>query len=95
MEPASFLSSYKKFSGVFACRFASKRKENIMSQSTHDRAAELHNLAAHAHAVAAESHGKADHPTAHELSRQAHELSQKAYKYSGQLAEEAEKSANK
>jgi hypothetical protein len=70
-------------------------KENVMSQSTHDRAAELHNLAAHAHAVAAEAHGKADHPTAHELSRQAHEHSQNAYKYSAQLAEEAEKSTKK
>ncbi len=63
-----------------------------MSQSTHDRGAELHNLAAHAHA-AAEAHGKADHLTAHELSRKAHELSQNAHQHSGQIAEEAEKSA--
>jgi hypothetical protein len=66
-------------------------KENIMTRSTHDRAAELHNLAAHAHEAAAESHGKADHLTAHELSRQALERSLNAYRHSEQLVEEAEK----
>jgi hypothetical protein len=85
----------EKHSGDFACRFASKRQENVMSQSTHDRAAELHNLAAHAHAQAAESHGSADHLTAHELSRQAHEHSLNAIKLSEQLVKEAEKSAKK
>ena len=57
-----------------------------MSQSTHDRAAELHNLAAHAHVSAAVAHGKEDHLTAHELSENAH-------KHTTQLAEEADKSA--
>jgi hypothetical protein len=93
MEPACFPPSSKKHSSVFTCRFASKLKEDVMSQSTHDRAAELHNLAAHAHATAAEAHGKGDHLTANELSRQAHEYSLNAYQYSGQIAGETEKSA--
>jgi hypothetical protein len=64
-------------------------KENMMPQSTHDRAAELHNLAAHAHIAAASTHDKADHLTAHELSKNAHELSVSAQRYSERLAEEA------
>ena len=63
-----------------------------MTQSNHNRAAELHNLAAHAHAVAAEAHGKADHLTAHESSRKALELSLSAHKHSEQLFEETKKS---
>jgi hypothetical protein len=66
-------------------------KENIMPQSTHDRASELHNLAAHAHTAAAEAHGKADYRAAHEFSRQALEHSTNAYKCSEQLFKEAEK----
>ena len=66
-----------------------------MSQSTHDRAAELHNLAAHTHTAAAESHGKADHLTAHEFSRKDLEHSLGAYRHSEQLVEEAEKAAKK
>ena len=66
-------------------------QEYPMSQSTHDRAAELHNLAAHAHATAAAAHGKADHLTAHELSKQAHELSENAHRHTMQLVAEAEK----
>jgi len=46
-----------------------------MTQSSHDRAAELHNLAAHAHAAAAVAHQKGDHMTAHELSKKALEKS--------------------
>jgi hypothetical protein len=46
-----------------------------MTQSSHDRAAELHNLAAHAHAAAAVAHQKGDHMTAHELSKKAQEKS--------------------
>jgi hypothetical protein len=46
-----------------------------MTQSSHDRAAELHNLAAHAHAAAAVAHLKGDHMTAHELSKKAQEKS--------------------
>jgi hypothetical protein len=68
-------------------------QEKPMSQSTHDRAAELHNLAAHAHASAAAAHGKADHLTAHELSKQARELSENAHRHTMQLAAEAENSA--
>jgi len=45
-----------------------------MSQSPHNRVAELHNLAAHAHTAAAVAHGKGDHLTAHELSKQAMEV---------------------
>jgi hypothetical protein len=60
-------------------------KENIMSQSSHDQAAELHNLASHAHAAAAVAHAKADQRTAHELSKQAFELSRNALKHSEQL----------
>jgi L-aminopeptidase/D-esterase-like protein len=86
-----FMRASTNLSGDFALRFASNRKENIMPQSTHERAAELHNLAAHAHAAAAESHGKADHLTAHELSQQALEHSQNAHRQSQQLFEEAEK----
>ena len=56
-----------------------------MTQSSHDRAAELHNLASHAHTVAAVAHGKADHLTDHELSKQADELSRNALKHSEQL----------
>jgi hypothetical protein len=64
-----------------------------MSQSTHDRAAELHNLAEHAHAAAADAHGKGDHLTAHELSKRALELSMNAYKHSEQWVEEAKETA--
>ncbi len=60
--------------------------ENTMSQSPHDRLAELHNLAAHAHAAAAVAHGKGDHLTAHELTLQAHEHSTNARKLSEELA---------
>lgn len=56
-----------------------------MTQSSHDRAAELHNLASHAHAVATVAQGKSDHRTAHELSQQADELSRNALKHSEQL----------
>ena len=52
-----------------------------MTQSSHDRAAELHNLAAHAHATAAAAHNKGDHLTAHELSKQAYELSMNAHRF--------------
>ena len=55
--------------------------EDIMTQSTHNRVAELHNLAAHAHAAAAAAHNKADQLTAHELSKQAHELSMNAHRF--------------
>jgi hypothetical protein len=68
-------------------------KENMMPQSTHDRAAELHNLAEHAHAVTAVAHGKEDHLTAHELSTKANEQSQNAHRLSVELAAEREKSA--
>jgi hypothetical protein len=63
-------------------------RRNIMTQSTHNPAAELHNLAAHAHAEAAAAHGKGDHLTAHELSKHARELSEDAHRHSAQLAEE-------
>jgi hypothetical protein len=63
-----------------------------MSQSSHDRAAELHNLAAHAHAAAATAHGKGDHLTAHELTRQAHEHSLNAQKYVEGLHRDGESS---
>jgi hypothetical protein len=56
-----------------------------MSQSSHNRAAELHNLAAHAHSAAATAHGQGDHLTAHELTRQAHEHSVNAQKYVEEL----------
>jgi hypothetical protein len=65
------------FAGSIATR-------DFMTQSTHDRAAELHNLAAHAHLAAAAAHSKAghlDHLTAHELSKQAHELSMNAHRH--------------
>ena len=52
-----------------------------MTQSAHNRAAELHNLAAHAHSVAASAHHKGDHLTAHELSKQAYELSMNAHRH--------------
>jgi hypothetical protein len=55
-----------------------------MTQSPHDRAAELHNLAAHAHSVAASAHLKGDHLTACELSKLAHELSMNAHKHAEQ-----------
>jgi hypothetical protein len=61
-----------------------RTREGTMTQSTHDRAAELHNLAAHAHAAAAVAHHKADHLTAHELSKQAHEFSMNAHKHAEQ-----------
>jgi hypothetical protein len=70
-------------------------QENIMTQSTHNPAAELHNLAAHAHTEAAAAHGKGDHLTAHELSKKARELSEDAHRHSEQLAEEEGKSAKK
>jgi hypothetical protein len=57
-----------------------------MSQSTHDRVAEIHNLAAHPHAAASVAHEKGDHLTAHELSKQAHEYSTNARKLSEELA---------
>lgn len=60
--------------------------ENTMSQSPHDRLAELHNLAAHAHAAAAVAHDKGDHLTAHELTLRAHEHSTSARKLSEELA---------
>ena len=63
-----------------------------MSQSAHNRVAELHNLAAHAHEAAAVAHGKGDHLTAHELSKQAHEQSMNALKLAEELAREARKS---
>jgi len=59
-----------------------------MTQSTHDRTAELHNLAEHAHAAAAVAHGKADHLTAHELSKKALEHSMNAYRHSEEVVEE-------
>jgi hypothetical protein len=64
-----------------------------MSQSNHNRAAELHNLAAHAHAAAATAHGKGDHLTAHELTRQAHEHSVNAQRYVEELHREDTESA--
>ena len=63
-----------------------------MSQSSHNRLAELHNLAAHAHTAAAVAHGKGDHLTAHELSQQAHEHSMNALKLTEELAREARRS---
>jgi hypothetical protein len=63
-----------------------------MSQSSHNRLAELHNLAAHAHTAAAVAHGKGDHLTAHELSRQAHEHSMNALKLAEELARDARRS---
>jgi hypothetical protein len=56
-------------------------KEFPMTQSAHNRAAELHNLAAHAHSAAAAAHHKGDHLSAHELSKQAHELSMNAHRH--------------
>jgi hypothetical protein len=64
-----------------------------MSQSTHNRAAELHNLAAYAHAAAAVAHGKGDHLTAHELSQQALEHSRNALKLAEELAREGRTSS--
>jgi hypothetical protein len=55
-----------------------------MTQSPHDRIAELHNLAAHAHAAAAAAHSKADHLTSHELSKQAYVLSMNAHRFAEQ-----------
>jgi hypothetical protein len=63
-----------------------------MTQSTHDRAAELHNLAAHAHAAAAVAHGKGDHLTAHDLTKQAHEHSMNVRKLAEELASKDAKS---
>src|ERR1700675_4875889 len=54
----------------------------IMSNDSHQRAAEFHNLAAHAHLTAIAHHGKEDHLTAHEHSRQAMEYAPKAFKSS-------------
>jgi hypothetical protein len=65
---------------------ASNWQENTLTQSTHNRAAELHNLAAHAHAAAAVAHGKGDHLTAHELTKQAHEHSMNVHKLAEALA---------
>jgi hypothetical protein len=56
-------------------------KEFPMTQSAHNRAAELHNLAAHAHSAAAAAHNKGDHLSAHELSKQAYELSMSAHRH--------------
>lgn len=56
-----------------------------MSQSAHNRVAELHNLAAHNHQAAAVAHGKGDHLTAHELSKQALEHAMNAHKLSEEL----------
>jgi len=64
-----------------------------MTQSTHDRAAELHNLAAHAHAAAVVAHGKGDHLTAHELTKQAHEHSMNVRKLAKELATKHAKSS--
>ena len=64
-----------------------------MTQSAHDRAAELHNLAAHAHAAAAVAHGKGDHLTAHELTKQAHEHSMNVHKLAEALAAKDTKSS--
>jgi hypothetical protein len=64
-------------------------QENTMSQSSHNRLAELHNLAAHAHNAAAVAHGKGDHLTAHELSQQAHEHSMNALKLAEEFARAA------
>jgi hypothetical protein len=64
-----------------------------MSQSSHNRLAELHNLAAHAHTAAAVAHGKGDHLTAHELSRQAHAHSMNALKLAEELAGDGGKSS--
>ncbi len=54
-----------------------------MTQSPHDRIAELHNLASHAHAAAAVAHGKGDYLAAHELTRQAHEHSLTVFNQAG------------
>jgi hypothetical protein len=62
-----------------------------MTQSPHDRIAELHNLASHAHLAAAAAHGKGDHLTAHELSRKAFEHSREAYTQSEQFRHDAGK----
>lgn len=53
-----------------------------MTQSPHNRIAELHNQAAHAHSAAAVAHGKGDILTGHELSRQALEHSKEAHRAS-------------
>src|SRR6202035_5789669 len=68
-------------------------QEKTMTQSTHDRAAELHNLAAHAHAAAAVAHGKGDHLTAHELTKQAHEHSMNVHKLAEELGTKAASSS--
>jgi hypothetical protein len=57
-----------------------------MTQSPHNRAAELHNSAAHAHAAVA--HTKADHLSAYELSKRAHELSMDAHRAAEQRCNE-------
>jgi hypothetical protein len=60
-----------------------------MTQSPHDRVAELHNLASHAHTAAAVAHGKGDHLAAHELTRKAHEHSLNAFNHLTELASDA------
>ena len=55
-----------------------------MTQSTHNRSAELHNLAEHAHDAA--GHDKADHLTPHELTKQADEHSKKTHERDEVLA---------
>ena len=62
-----------------------------MTQSAHNRIAELHNLASHAHQAAAAAHEKGDHLTAHELSKQALEHSREAYSQSEQLRHDSGK----
>ena len=92
MEPIGFMPASANLSWELCLPVCIEPlKENLMSQSTHDRAAELHNLAAHAHAAAAAAHGKADHLTAHELSKKALEFSSSAHKHSEQLLEQAGK----
>ena len=55
-----------------------------MTQSRHNRIAELHNLASHTHTSAAAAHDRGDHLSAHELSRAALEHSKEAYRHSEQ-----------
>ncbi len=62
-----------------------------MTQSPHDRIAELHNFASHAHLAAASAHEKGDHLTAHELSKKALEHSREAYSRSEQMRHDAGK----
>jgi len=96
MEPILHVSGPKyRSDGLVRLVCIEAVQENIMTQSTHNRAAELHNLAAHAHVEAAAAHDKADHQTAHELSKHARELSEEAHRHSAQVVEEEEKSAKK